>query len=134
MKLLQAQRKKRFADDDSLNQLEKAMQNDDSVKWIERQQVKKRSKRDYIEEPKIINKIRSGRTWRQADTGIDPQWESSWYLNRNLKNPQLPDMNVTGAWSQGVSGKGISVTFLDDGLEHDHPDLHINYVNVFIRK
>lgn len=26
-------------------------------------------------------------------------------------------MNITSAWKQGFSGKGVSVTFLDDGLE-----------------
>jgi hypothetical protein len=41
-----------------------------------------------------------------------------WYLNRNLGEGDLPDMNVSGAWSQGYSGRGVSVTFLYDGLEH----------------
>jgi len=39
-------------------------------------------------------------------------------------------MNVMSAWSQGYSGKGISVTFLDDGLEWTHPDIKDNYVIV----
>ena len=39
------------------------------------------------------------------------------------------DMNVQGAWSEGVSGKGVVVTILDDGLEKDHPDLIKNYVS-----
>jgi subtilisin family serine protease len=30
----------------------------------------------------------------------------------------------------GVTGKGIVVTILDDGLEHDHPDLAENYVSI----
>jgi len=57
----------------------------------------------------------------------DPMWSDMWYLNRNSLNTELPDMNVSGAWSQGYSGRGVSVTFLDDGLEHDHPDLKQNY-------
>ncbi|KAF0306395.1 Furin-1 [Amphibalanus amphitrite] len=36
-------------------------------------------------------------------------------------------MNVQGAWSQGVTGRGVVVTILDDGLEKDHPDLMDNY-------
>lgn len=47
----------------------------------------------------------------------DPMWPQMWYLNRNMYNPTLPDMNVTAAWAQGYSGRGVSVTFLDDGLE-----------------
>lgn len=37
-------------------------------------------------------------------------------------------MNVMGAWEQGVTGKRVVVTILDDGIEKDHPDLMDNYV------
>jgi furin len=37
------------------------------------------------------------------------------------------DMNVQGAWEEGITGKGSVVTILDDGLEKDHPDLIKNY-------
>lgn len=40
------------------------------------------------------------------------------------------DMNVQGAWEEGITGKGSVVTILDDGLEKDHPDLIKNYVSV----
>lgn len=39
------------------------------------------------------------------------------------------DMNVQGAWEEGITGKGSVVTILDDGLEKDHPDLIKNYVS-----
>lgn len=48
---------------------------------------------------------------------------------RHIKDPNLPDLNVTGAWALGYTGRGRVVTFLDDGLEFDHPDLVDNYVN-----
>lgn len=53
----------------------------------------------------------------------DPYWKYMWYLNRegNL------NMNVQGAWDQGISGRGVAVTILDDGIEKDHPDLIDNY-------
>lgn len=35
------------------------------------------------------------------------------------------------AWREGITGKGIVVTILDDGLETDHPDLERNYVSSF---
>ena len=38
-------------------------------------------------------------------------------------------MSVEGAWKEGITGKGIVVTILDDGLEKDHPDLSENYVS-----
>lgn len=39
-------------------------------------------------------------------------------------------MNVIPAWKQGITGKGIVVTILDDGLESDHPDLLENFVSI----
>lgn len=39
-------------------------------------------------------------------------------------------MNVIPAWKEGITGKGIVVTILDDGLEVDHPDLVENYVSM----
>ena len=38
-------------------------------------------------------------------------------------------MNVIPAWREGITGKGIVVTILDDGLEKNHPDLSANYVS-----
>ena len=38
-------------------------------------------------------------------------------------------MNVQEAWAEGITGKGIVVTILDDGLEKDHPDIIQNYVS-----
>lgn len=40
------------------------------------------------------------------------------------------DMNVIPAWREGVTGNGVVVTILDDGLESDHPDLEQNYVSI----
>ncbi|CAL4066184.1 unnamed protein product [Meganyctiphanes norvegica] len=77
-----------------------------AVLWAEQQVVKQRVKRDFLT------------TWLN-----DPRWPQMWYLNRgdNL------DMNVQQALAEGVSGKGVVVTILDDGLEKDHPDLIKNY-------
>ena len=38
-------------------------------------------------------------------------------------------MNVERAWEQGVTGRGVVVSILDDGIEHTHPDLKDNYVS-----
>ncbi|CAB3387799.1 Hypothetical predicted protein [Cloeon dipterum] len=37
------------------------------------------------------------------------------------------DMNVQPAWQDGVTGKGVVVSILDDGIETTHPDLNRNY-------
>ena len=41
-------------------------------------------------------------------------------------------MNVIKAWKEGVTGKGVVATILDDGLEKDHPDIIKNYVSISI--
>ena len=38
------------------------------------------------------------------------------------------DLNIKIAWDQGYTGKGVTVTVLDDGIDHSHPDLKKNYV------
>jgi len=53
----------------------------------------------------------------------DQEWPRQWYLNRGGKL----DMNVEEAWDLGYSGKGVTVTILDDGVEWNHPDLMRNY-------
>jgi subtilisin family serine protease len=118
-----------------------------SVEIFQREKVLKRSKRDFIEEPaeemptdrkrhrKFSHHRRRDahpidkRSSSNFDNLLDPYWDKMWYLNRNtVFHSDSPDMNVTGAWDQGFSGKGTSVTFLDDGLEWDHPDIKQNYV------
>jgi len=54
----------------------------------------------------------------------DKEWPRQWYLNRGGDI----DMNVEEAWDLGYSGKGVTVTILDDGVEWNHPDLKDNYV------
>jgi len=50
----------------------------------------------------------------------DPDFPRQWYLKEDYNN-------VTGAWKQNATGAGVVVTILDDGLEHNHPDLKANY-------
>jgi subtilisin family serine protease len=59
-----------------------------------------------------------------------------WYMNPNYVNERTGQernaqstrhMNITGAWAQGYTGKGVVVTVLDDGVERTHPDLVENY-------
>jgi subtilisin family serine protease len=38
------------------------------------------------------------------------------------------DIRVYPAWNSGLTGKGVVVTVVDDGLEHLHPDLSRAYV------
>ena len=79
---------------------------------------------DVQEAEQLVEKIRTKRDIHSPNINLnDPYWDKMWYLNRG---DQL-DMNVQGAWDLGVTGQGIAVTILDDGIEKDHPDLIRNY-------
>ncbi|XP_054736381.1 furin-like protease 1 [Anastrepha obliqua] len=98
------------------------LDNDERVHWAKQQQAKSRRKRDYI---RMRPSRTSSRALSQVDTVPlnDPKWAQMWYLNRGGGL----DMNVVPAWQAGITGKGIVVTILDDGLESDHPDIEHNY-------
>lgn len=83
-----------------------------AVRWAKQQTLRRRTKRDF----KRIDLT-------NASQLNDPLWPKMWYLNRG----HGLDMNVEAAWAQDVTGKGVVVTILDDGLEKDHPDLKLNY-------
>lgn len=91
---------------------QRRLDEDDRIHWSQQQRAKRRSKRDFrpLKNPYLI----------QLN---DPKWPEMWYLNRG----NGLDMNVIPAWKEGVTGKGVVVTILDDGLESDHPDLEHNY-------
>jgi subtilisin family serine protease len=63
----------------------------------------------------------------------DPLLSNQWHIQntgQNAFSTTLPvagnDMNVTGAWTAGYSGKGVKVGVVDSGLEAAHEDLQAN--------
>lgn len=54
----------------------------------------------------------------------DPMWSKQWYLDSHGVGK---DISVRSVWEQGLTGKGVVVSIVDDGMEHDHPDLVDNY-------
>ncbi|XP_043472486.1 neuroendocrine convertase 1-like [Leptopilina heterotoma] len=59
----------------------------------------------------------------------DELWDQEWYLQDTRSNRNLPklDLNVLPLYRQGITGRGIRVAVLDDGLEYTHDDLRNNY-------
>ena len=58
-------------------------------------------------------------------SGGDPMFNAQWHLNHGARGGF--DMNVQPAWGKGITGKGVVVTILDDGIQTNHPDLQANY-------
>lgn len=96
---------------------------DERVNWSQQQIAKSRRKRDFIRMRPSRTSSRSTFSMVDAVPFSDPKWSHMWYLNRGGDL----DMNVIPAWKEGITGKGIVVTILDDGLESDHPDIISNY-------
>ena len=40
-------------------------------------------------------------------------------------------MSVIETWSNGYTGKGVTIAIVDDGVEYTHPDLQANYVSIY---
>ena len=36
-------------------------------------------------------------------------------------------MNILAAWEQGITGRGVTVVHVDNGIDKSHPDLWYNY-------
>ncbi|KAI8973037.1 peptidase S8/S53 domain-containing protein [Pilobolus umbonatus] len=89
------------------------------VKTIDKQVPKKRVKRGPIPPKDKVDLT--------AETlGIkDPMFREQWHLINTVTPGN--DINVTGVWEQGITGKGINVAILDDGLDYESEDLIDNF-------
>ena len=59
----------------------------------------------------------------------DPNFDEQWHLQNTGQDGGTngEDANVTGAWNT-VTGTGVTIAIVDDGLDHAHPDLNGNYL------
>lgn len=106
------------------------------VTWSEQQQVKSRQKRQGLwgspqqwrmppqqHRAQPEEDLTSTAPYEDPLHFTDQRWPLMWYLNRGGRL----DMNVLEAWQDGITGKGVVVTILDDGIERANPDLVANY-------
>lgn len=55
----------------------------------------------------------------------DPIFQDQWHLFNHIQIGH--DINVTGVWQQGITGKNSTISIVDDGLDMDSDDLKDNY-------
>ncbi|XP_043523370.1 neuroendocrine convertase 1-like isoform X1 [Frieseomelitta varia] len=137
--------------------LTKALNSSNKIIWADQQKKIERQKRGYLplssldsEKPLIrekrlgmdqyyLNGIQNNdeywqELWREdpLDSRLmfnDELWDQEWYLQDTRSNKALPklDLNVLSLYRLGVTGRGVRVAVLDDGLEYTHDDLRNNY-------
>lgn len=98
------------------------------VDWYEQQHVRRRVKRDLILDMPSARPINGSSAHQLKSRTVkysDPLFEKQWYFNNGARGGY--DMNVAGVWKMGITGKGVVLTILDDGVQADHPDLMRNY-------
>uniref|UniRef100_A0A8C6T8S1 Proprotein convertase subtilisin/kexin type 7 n=1 Tax=Neogobius melanostomus TaxID=47308 RepID=A0A8C6T8S1_9GOBI len=55
----------------------------------------------------------------------DPRYPEQWHLHNDVNRGM--DINVTGLWERNITGRGVTVVVVDDGVEHTHQDIQPNY-------
>ncbi|CAN9511084.1 unnamed protein product [Ophioblennius macclurei] len=55
----------------------------------------------------------------------DPNYPKQWHLHNRVHRGM--DINVTGVWERNITGQGVTVVVVDDGVEHTHQDIQLNY-------
>uniref|UniRef100_A0A8C5I1Y3 Neuroendocrine convertase 1 n=1 Tax=Gouania willdenowi TaxID=441366 RepID=A0A8C5I1Y3_GOUWI len=104
----------------SASHITRRLSEDDRVLWAEQQYEKRRSKRASLRECRDcpVDKLFD-----------DPMWNQQWYLQDTRTSSSLPklDLHVIPVWQKGITGKGVVITVLDDGLEWNHTDIYSNY-------
>ncbi|XP_014213417.1 neuroendocrine convertase 1-like isoform X2 [Copidosoma floridanum] len=125
-----------------------ALRNRAKIVWADHQRAVRREKRDHYSNYRNSARGRaSGET--RAFVGLPPRnklafndelWEQEWYLVDRERSPERDmtagrkgqslerlDLNVLPVYGLGITGRGVRIAVLDDGLEHTHEDLRANY-------
>ncbi|KAJ3257925.1 pheromone processing endoprotease [Boothiomyces macroporosus] len=100
---------------DNSHHLQKRFEEHSKIGWVERQVPRVH----LFKRSRDINHIRT------ILNITDPGFSHQWHL-LNTKTPGL-DLNITGVWEQGITGTGVTVAFIDDGLDHENADLKDNF-------
>ncbi|KAJ1851657.1 pheromone processing endoprotease, partial [Coemansia sp. RSA 486] len=80
--------------------------------------------RDHVGAPGFGDRQASSNDteWREIS---DPMYKQQWHLINS--NEHGHDINVTDVWHQGITGAGVTVALIDDGLDYSSEDLLDNF-------
>ncbi|XP_070576632.1 LOW QUALITY PROTEIN: neuroendocrine convertase 2-like [Ptychodera flava] len=111
-----------------------ALESDPSVERVVQQEGFKRTKRGFKDlkrsyvpsKPDDAPKEKSDSPYLKYN---DELFEKQWYLKNTgqAEGKAGLDLNVLEAWRQGVTGKGVVIAIMDDGIDYMHPDIAPNY-------
>ncbi|XP_076135534.1 neuroendocrine convertase 1-like [Alosa pseudoharengus] len=132
--------------------LESALALTSGVKWVQRQKCCYRDKRaairrldimshakwPHVPESMVQRQAREGGGGGEEEEGLkedvgalhfnDPLWPMQWELfNRGQFAHAHLDLNVMPVWQRNITGHGVVVTIIDDGLDHSNTDLRKNF-------
>lgn len=102
----------------------------DNILLAEKQDLQKRFplvRRSTVprQEPPVTEAVQKGRDIADSLGIRDPIYGEQWHLYNPVQIGH--DINVTGVWTQGITGKNSTVCIVDDGLDLDSEDLKDNY-------
>ena len=76
-------------------------------------------------DPPVDSMVQKGLDIAKSLNIEDPIFQEQWHLYNHVQPGH--DINVTGVWQQGITGKNSTVCIVDDGLDLDSDDLKDNY-------
>ncbi|XP_053289504.1 furin-like protease kpc-1 [Pleuronectes platessa] len=110
------------------------------VHWFQRQYSRYREKRAVVKGLDHSNVHSSQRREyttdrhpeeRKSDQSLtfnDPLWPMQWELfTQGEYNSSGVDLNVMPVWSKNITGSGVVVSIIDDGVDHTNKDLKRNF-------
>ncbi|NDV63505.1 S8 family serine peptidase [Puniceicoccales bacterium CK1056] len=88
-------------------------------------QLKSRSEVLRFEENRIIYR------YPRSFAPLDPRFPEQWHLENVGQSGGLPgaDINVRPVWDSGITGAGVTIGVVDEGIQYAHPDLQSNWIN-----
>ncbi|KAG4304914.1 hypothetical protein PORY_001589 [Pneumocystis oryctolagi] len=105
---------------------------ENKVLFYQKQHLKTRSKRSFhdlydsiMSTPRSSNRREELEDIKKTLNIHDPIFNSQWHLFNIMDKDN--DINVTGVWKQGITGKNVVVALIDDGLDMNSEDLKNNY-------